>query len=195
MENGRFRPGDLVRIQAGDEELQSFDDDKDGYVEAVVVQTEDQKGRIVAAVVSGGDQKLTGAMLHKAGNRFEMVPGIRFEAVAEKQIRARKKILDEVRSSLAAEAEQAQVEIDESTYTEIGNYIRHEKVNDLPDEELRAVGVGIAEKALQMARQDGRVGAGHIREAVLQLCYDPFGDCSGAAESILEGGDHESENQ
>jgi len=53
MGNGRLYSGDLVRIQVRDQEFRTFDDDEDGYVEAVVIQAENVEGEIVAAVVSG----------------------------------------------------------------------------------------------------------------------------------------------
>ncbi len=191
MGNGRFYSGDLVRIQVRDQEFRTFDDDEDGYVEAVVIQAENVEGEIVAAVVSGIDGRMTGDILRMAGGKFERVPGVRFEAVPERWLHGRENVIDEVRGSCTTKADQAEIEIDESAFIEIGNYVRHDRVNDLPDEELRTVVVGIWEAALRAAEQDGRVGAGHVRNVILQLCDDPFGDCAGAAARILEGADND----
>ena len=77
------------------------------------------------------------------------------------------------------------ISIHDSFFVELINYSRHEGVRDLVGTDLRSVLLGIGQSALE--REGGRLlGAGAIREVIIELCTDPFSDCVGAAQRILE---------
>lgn len=95
-------------------------------------------------------------------------------------------------SELGKEAQGGTVELDESFYIELRNYSRHEKVKDLDDDRLQKVIRGLGRKAMKRA-SGPRIGGGHVRRVTFELCGDPFGDCSAAAEQVLRE-DEESES-
>lgn len=84
---------------------------------------------------------------------------------------------------LREEAAQENVELDDSLFVELRNYSMHEWVRDLPDDDLRAVIIGMGRMAIR--RRRARVGAGMVREVIFRLCQDPFSDCRDAAKKIL----------
>jgi hypothetical protein len=85
---------------------------------------------------------------------------------------------------LTEKANEEDCELDESFYTELRNYARHEKVEDLDDDTLQKVIHGLGERAMRSA-PGSRAGGGAVRMITFQLCREPFGDCSHAAARIL----------
>lgn len=186
-----FDPGDLVRIRATDEELKALDDDGDGEVEAIVVTGEDEDGLFSVASVSSGSRRFSGHVLRARVAQLEGVAGVQLPGFADALIVNREPVLDPLKLTLLEEAQEVNIQVDESAFTELDNYTRHTGVNLLPDDKLRLVVEGMFARALESVEPGGRVGAGDIRNVLMHLCDDPFGVCSGAAARILEGSDHD----
>jgi hypothetical protein len=93
-------------------------------------------------------------------------------------------------SELRDEAASKNIDVDQSFTTELENYARHHGVAELSNDELADVITGIGELAISSQREADRLGGGLVRLILMKLCLDPFGDCSNAADRILDARRH-----
>ncbi len=95
---------------------------------------------------------------------------------------------DEIASALKKLTSTAKVKrrsLHPSFKIELENYAHHKYIRDLPAKDLEAVIAGLGETAIARSAGDEEVGAGDVRAAILELCTNPFSDCSDAAVSVL----------
>jgi len=79
--------------------------------------------------------------------------------------------------------ERQRKEIHGSFLVELENYSRHAVVRDLRPALLEDLLVRLGTEAMRRGGQS--VGGGVVRKTLMDLCPDPFDDCSSAADSLL----------
>ena len=96
---------------------------------------------------------------------------------------SRNEKLGQVFQDLTVDATHRGKQIHDSFFVELGNYSKHDVVCELSVDQLKVVIQGIGREALKSP--DQRVGAGHVRHVIIELCGDPFSPCDSAATKIL----------
>lgn len=99
----------------------------------------------------------------------------------------RKKVMTAVFKELELTAAKAKRELHPSFKVELENYSRHRIVKSLPEDDLKIVLKGIGETAIAKSGTTATIlGGDRIRTIIVDLCDDPFSDCSRAAIRVLK---------
>jgi hypothetical protein len=97
----------------------------------------------------------------------------------------RKKLVGLAFADVKTSAVKSNRELHPSFRVELDNYSRHHIVKDLPADDLHSVLTTIGKMALEQSGAAKIVGGDKIRTVIVDLCDNPFSDCSLAASKAL----------
>lgn len=96
------------------------------------------------------------------------------------------KFLEAAFRTLNETARDRDVDIHDSFKIELENYTLHRKVRSLSTGVKQKVIESLGKMVIDAAsKQVNKVGGHHVRLAIVSICDDPFSDCFGVAQRIL----------
>jgi len=97
----------------------------------------------------------------------------------------RKKMVATAFADVKKSAAKSNRELHPSFRVELDNYSRHHIVRNLSPEDLHIVLTTIGEMAVERSGAAQILGGDKVRTVIVDLCNDPFSDCSVAAAKAL----------